>query len=257
MNDSANLPPEPKKPIFKLNITVVIVVLTIFTVLVLLTLPTILRQGSRRIALKLSSMNNLRNIGVAVVNYSSGPDSNMPIGTTKDLQGKPLHGWMTAVIPFLDQVWLAQQINYEKPWNDPGNQNVFRTNIPEFINPAIDQITNSKGYALAHYSANSRLIGSKKSYSLDEVSNADGLANTIMLGEINSNFPAWGSTSNFRDPARGLNGAPDQFGSPYKGSVNVIFADGSGRSLSKNIDPQILKALSTPNGGEPITGQDY
>ncbi|WP_298863875.1 DUF1559 domain-containing protein [uncultured Gimesia sp.] len=257
MNDSAKLPPETKKSIFKINIAVVIFVISIFTVFVLWTLPTVVPPGRRRIAPKLASMNNLRNIGLAVVNYTSGHESNMPLGTTTDQQGKPLHSWMTAVVPYLDQVGLANQIKYEKPWNDPVNQHIFTTNIPVFINPSIEKTTDSKGYALTHYTANSRLFGVNKSYSLDEISAADGMAVTIMLGEINSKFPAWGSTSNFRDPAKGLGGGPDHFGSPYEKSVNVIFSNGSGKFLSKDIDPKILKALSTPDGGEPISRTEY
>ncbi len=166
---------------------------------------------------------------------------------------------MTSLLPFIDQVELAKQINYEKSWNDLENENVFKNSIPFFLNPALNNMkTESKGFALTHYTANLRLFRVNKAYSLDEISNADGLTNTILLGEIYSNYPAWGSLFNYRDPAKGLNAGPDQLGSPFiGGAVNVIFADGSGKSLSKDIDPQILKALSTPDGGEQVSGVDY
>ncbi|QDU09268.1 DUF1559 domain-containing protein [Gimesia aquarii] len=259
MNDSADLPPEPKKSIFKFSIAEVFVMITVITLLVMLVLPIINSYLYRydKGHLRIYSLNRLRNIGLAVVNYSASHDSNMPLDTTTDLQGKPLHGWMTTLIPFLDEIELANQINYEKSWKDSENQTVFTTSLPFFLNPAIrDLSTNSEGYALTHYTANSRVIGIQKSYSLDEISNADGMATTILVGEINGNFPAWGSTSNFRDPVQGLKGGPEQFGSPFK-AVNVIFADGSGKCLSKDIDPQILKALSTPDGGERVSRDDY
>ncbi|QDT98074.1 DUF1559 family PulG-like putative transporter [Gimesia aquarii] len=265
MNYSADFPPEPKKyPKTKIYFVGHIVMILLIVVVVIQGFPIYISYLDKEKIRRRSasspewrSFHNLKNIGRAVVNYSSGAQSNLPVGASTNQAGYPLHGWMTTILPFIDEVELSKQIHYDKSWNDPDNQNVFRTNILVFINPVVGDIkTDAKEYALTHYTANSRLMGINKSYSLDEISAADGMTATIMLGEINSNFPAWGSTSNFRDPAKGLKGGPDQFGSPFK-AVNVIFADGSGKSLSKDIDPQILKSISTPDGGERITEDDY
>lgn len=259
MNDSADLPPEPKKSsIFKFSIAELIVVISIISILVILMHPALNSPGHISRSPKIASLNNLRAIGLGVHNYGSTHTGQLPLGARTDQQGKPLHGWTTTILPYLDQAELAKQINYKKSWNDPENQHVFRTSLPLFINPYFDETTNSKGYALIHYTANSHLMGSNRAYSLTDISNADGLTDTILLGEIKANFPAWGFPSNFRDPAKGLDGGPDQFGSPnIGGDVNVVFADGRGMSLSKDIDPQVLKALSTPNGGEKISYMDY
>ena len=80
---------------------------------------------------------------------------------------------------------------------------------------------------------------------------ADGAANTIMAGEVVGQLPAWGHPTNWRDPAAGLEGRPDQFGSPWKQGVNVLLADGGVRTLSRDTDPRVLRALATPAGGEP------
>lgn len=259
MNDSAGLISEPKESIFKFSFAKLIIVIAIISVAVIMTFPTVVPSGRRRIAQKVYSLNNLRNIGLGVVNYSGGHKGELPLRVSKDQKGNYLHGWMTSVLPYLDQVELAKQVNYEQPWNHSGNESVFKTSVPVFLNPALKNIkTESKGYALTHYTANLRLFRVEKTYSFDEISNADGLANTIMLGGINSNFPVWGSLFNFRDPAKGLDAGPNQLGSPFiGGAVNVIFADGSGKSLNKDIDPQILKALSTPDGGEPISATEF
>ena len=208
--------------------------------------------------LKNRTLYHVRKIGLASINYSSGALSNLPLGGTTDTQGNPMHGWMTTLLPYLNQVELEKRIDYEKPWNDPANETVFKTSLPAVLNPVIQgQTFNSKGYALSHYTANSRVMGLNQSSNLLGISLADGMSYTILLGEINANFPAWGSTTNMRDPAKGLHGGPDSFGSPTAKGVPVIFADGSCRLLNKNIDPKILKALSTPNGGETITPNDF
>jgi hypothetical protein len=79
----------------------------------------------------------------------------------------------------------------------------------------------------------------------------DGLSNTILGGEVIANFKPWGDPVNWRDPADGLAKSPDGFGGPWKGGfTNIFFMDGAVRTIRNDIDPQVLKALSTPAGGE-------
>ncbi len=61
-----------------------------------------------------------------------------------------------------------------------------------------------------------------------------------------------GNLRNFRDPALGINQNRRGFGSPFTGGANFLLGDGSARFLSDKIDPKVLKALSTPNGREPL-----
>jgi prepilin-type processing-associated H-X9-DG protein len=84
-----------------------------------------------------------------------------------------------------------------------------------------------------------------------------GFARPFFTGEINASFHAWGVATNWRDPTLGLDTSPDGFGSPFRGSVNFAMADGSVRSLSKRIDPAVLKSLATPAGGEKVDPMDF
>ena len=104
---------------------------------------------------------------------------------------------------------------------------------------------------LSHYSVNSRVMHGNFALRREDVK--DGLSNTIMGGEVNANFRPWGDPVNWRDPAVGLGKSPDGFGGPWKSGVTqFLFMDGSVRALSNDIDPQVLKALSTPAGGEDV-----
>ncbi|WP_339727812.1 DUF1559 domain-containing protein [uncultured Gimesia sp.] len=206
-----------------------------------------------RAVAKQRAINQLRHIGLAAINYSSGAAGNFPMGGTTDQAGNPQHGWMTTILPFMKQGILAEQINYDKPWTAPENEHVFKTMIPAYLNPEIhDPLTNSKGYALSHYAANPHVFGINKSANIGTIGLAGRITNTILMGEINANYPAWGSTKNMRDPAKGLNGGPDRFGSPSGEGATVIFVDGSGKFLNKNISPLILKAISNPTGKGPV-----
>lgn len=251
MNESKHAGSSIEKRSTKLTLTELIVVLVIILFMVALTLPAI--ESARKAASRHTSLNNLRNIGVATLNYASMPGENLPMGGTRNLEGKPMHGWMISILPFMDAVELAKQVDYEKPWDAPENEKVFKTQIPIFLNPDIrDQTTNLNGYALTHYTANSRLFGINQLISLNSIGEADGMSNTILMGEIDSYFPTWGSAINMRDPAKGLHVASASFGGPSEKGVAFIFVDGRGLYLDKDINPQVLKALSTPNGGEKI-----
>ncbi|QDT42763.1 hypothetical protein Pan241w_28520 [Gimesia alba] len=213
---------------------------------------------SNRVASKHRAVAHLRPIFLATINYSSGAAANLPLGGTTDLNGNPQHGWMTAILPFTERRELAEQIDYDKPWTAPENKPVFQTSVPPYLNPDIHEpTTNPAGYALAHYTANSRVLGINKSSNIATISAAGLMQSTILLGEINANFPAWGSANNLRDPAQGLDGGPDRFGSPSGEGATVIFVDGSGKFLNKNIDPAILKAISNPTGRGPVSPNAY
>ena len=85
----------------------------------------------------------------------------------------------------------------------------------------------------------------------------DGTSNTIMAGEVVSRFKPWGDPLNSRDSALGINRSPDGFGGPFEGGANVLFVNGSVHFIKDTVDPKMLKALSTPRGGEPISSDQY
>jgi prepilin-type processing-associated H-X9-DG protein len=85
----------------------------------------------------------------------------------------------------------------------------------------------------------------------------DGESNTLMAGEVKSRFKPWGDPTNWRDPSLGINRSPDGFGGPFEGGASFLFVDGSVRFIKNTIDPSVLKALSTPQGGERVSSEQY
>ncbi|QDU52393.1 hypothetical protein Pan110_47700 [Gimesia panareensis] len=197
---------------------------------------------------------NLRMLGMALATYSDISNQHLPMGGNTDQLNQPLHGWMTSLLPYINESAMAREIDDSRAWNAPENKKVFSIVIPLFLNSHFPEgpKQNAAGYGLSHFSANSQLFPVDQSISTETIQSADGLSNTIMAGEISSSFPAWGSATNVRDPAKGLNGCPDCFGSPDRKGAFLLFADGHVRFIDQNIAPQVLKALSTPAGGEPI-----
>jgi|CXWL01.1.fsa_nt_gi hypothetical protein len=200
------------------------------------------------------SRNNLKTIGLAALDYNDKWNS-FPVGGTLLDRAIPGHSWQTFLLPYMDNLALFQKINLHQPWFASQNKPHFTTPVSSFKNLAIETDLNQKsdGYALSHYAANSHLAKLGESLSLDPANIPDGAGNTLLAGEVVSNFKPWGDPTNHRDPTLGLNTSPQGFGGPWKDSATgFLMGDGSTRMISKDIDPKILKALATPNGGEPV-----
>jgi hypothetical protein len=110
------------------------------------------------------------------------------------------------------------------------------------------------GYA-ANHAGNVRVLGGEVGLAVPK-DFPDGAANTIVAGEAAGNFRPWGHPRNWRDPALGLNKTPDGFGSRSGQSTLLTLGDGSARAIRNDVSPQVLRALSTPDGGEKLA-EDY
>jgi prepilin-type processing-associated H-X9-DG protein len=200
------------------------------------------------------STNNLKQIGLALINYGQAYNC-FPPGGTFDRTGHAIQSWQTLILPYMEQEALYQRIDLRAPWNDARNLSAFQTPIPQYLQPGIDLVKNEFGDALTHYAANSDMLGGDHPRTISDVS--DGTANTFMVGEVVSDFKPWGDPTNWRDPRLGLNRSPQGFGSPSPGGANFLFVDGSVRFIKNSVDSDVLKALSTPAGHEKLGSEQY
>jgi hypothetical protein len=206
-------------------------------------------EYSGRVAQRVQSSNNLKQIGLAFHNYHDTYES-LPPGGTFNQYGEMQHGWATMLLPYLEYGNL--EIDYSVPWDHPNNREAMQTRIDMLQNPAIrdEYSTDANGYALSHYAANSHLVSGRGPLGFSDV--PDGLSNTILAGEVVEGFMPWGHPLNWRDPTAGLN-VPGGFGSAHRGGViQVLMADGSVQSLSTDVHPDVLRALATPAGEEDL-----
>jgi len=216
--------------------------------------PEPLVDSSSEAANRMMSSNRIKQIVLAGHNYQDDHGT-LPPGATFDAHGRALHSWQTFLLPYLEQQKdLNLRINFKVAWNEPENRHFFETPVQAFLDPAVKASENASGFALSHYAANARLLGGDVPRSLKNI--PDGTSNTIFAGEAEGNYKPWGYPANWRDPALGIHAGPDSFGGPFPGGAVFAFADGSVHFLVKGIDPKVLKALSTPDGGEEIKNFD-
>jgi prepilin-type N-terminal cleavage/methylation domain-containing protein len=205
---------------------------------------------------RMRSNNNLKQLSIAVQNYSETYEQQLPFGSTVLENGQLGHGWMTQLLPFCEQQSVYEKIDMTKAWNDPQNAPVFREQFKRndvFVSPYFKRLPQEEqfdrnGFAKTDYSANQFVLPVGRSLKTDEI--ADGLSNTVLFGEVTQNLPAWGSPLNGRDLRLGINSSPYGFGSKHLGGANFAHCDDSVHFHSEKTDPKILEALTNPADGQ-------
>jgi hypothetical protein len=189
---------------------------------------------------KWNSTANLRMTGLAVLSYASHRDSLpfLEVGS----RARASQSWQSLALPYMDIIFA--DIDKSLPWDDPRNSAYYRGIVPYYLNPEIGAIRDSRGYGLSHFAGNEHVLGRKIPLRPEGIAN--GASNTILAGEVATNFKPWGDPTNLRDPIRGINQSPDGFAGPSGTGANMIFLDGSVRFLRNTTSSKILQEMSLP-----------
>ena len=112
-----------------------LVVIVIIGMLMALLLPGI--QGAREAARNVQCQNNLKQIGLACLNYDRAhgglpPASVFPTYLTAptSLSDSDRIGWVWLILPYLELQNLSDQYHFDKVWFDPSLQSVVTTPLP-------------------------------------------------------------------------------------------------------------------------------
>lgn len=274
-----------------------LVVIAIIGILVGLLLPAVqaAREAARRMSCANNIAQNglaMHNFEFAAEHLpsgtinDSGPIRNEPIG--KHIS------WTVPLLPYIEQNSLYKTIDQSKGVYDPANVQSRKIQIPTLVCPSYplastlgpdsDQIGVST-YAVCYSGTEVPLdtnndgvfyLGSRTKFS----DIGDGSSNTIFLSEKISEQGDLGWMSGTRatlrhaaiDPipkgfklvSSATTSNPDNgslfmggFSSFHNGGINTLYGDGGVRFLSANVEPAILQALGTRNGGELNTAYEW
>jgi hypothetical protein len=234
-------------------------------VAVALLLPAV--QAAREAARRTESKNHVKQLALAMHNYHDAHGS-FPAGTHPNPELKPEKrlSWLVDLLPFVEFKPLYDEIDLKKSWDDPANRKTVELPLALFMNPSIgDQdrkgLTEYVGLAGVGADGPTLPVTSPRAgvFAYDRVTRiqdiTDGTSNTIMISECNKELGPWaaGGRATIRaltkkpyiDGADGLGGHPE--------GVQMGLADGSVRFISKQVDPTVIEALTTINGGEALT----
>lgn len=179
----------------------------------------------------------VRELHLALLNnHELGPI----IGAKQDVR----QSWVTFLLTELS--YRCEQLDLDQPWDEPNNTVYFQNILPKICNPSLrtPPYYDERGFALSHFAANVHLQHPTGAIDTEKALNAD--ANLLVIGEVNSQFEAWGKPGNFRDPRNGIF-TPNGYGGAGLGKQAVFsMSDGSVRTISASIDPDVLERLSVP-----------
>ncbi len=217
----------------------------------------LLESGVRHLHRQYHATSVAMQLAHGLSNHTSEHAAEFPAGATKNADGLYLHGWMTYLLPYLEEQSLYDAIDKHVPWRAQANAAHFRHTLAVFLNPRFHDSTMSRvnGFGAAHFATNQYVIGPGRPLKLADIH--DGTSKTILGGEASTTLQPWGSTCNWRDPAVGLR-TPLGFGRPpsSRGGTILMMCDGSYRTVSDDVDTRVLQAMSTPGGGETVSNDD-
>lgn len=214
--------------------------------LVGLLLPAV--QQARQAARSMQTMNNYKEIGLAMLNYEAAFGA-LPTAYTVDEEGKPLHSWRVLILPFLGEHELYEKIHLDEPWDSEWNRQ-FHDQCPKVyqsvFNPsktdAVVGVVVGQGTMFPPVTEKGQ-----KGIGLEKVT--DGLSNTIML--VPCKPVCWMDPTG--DPkVSDLQSPEDVVYDGSKETFPVTMGDCSVQQISVTMDPANWINLLLRNDGKSV-----
>jgi hypothetical protein len=163
--------------------------------------------------------------------------------------GRPWHSWRVLLLPYIEQDNLYRQYDFSEPWDGPNNRRLAERMPRMYAYAGEDQPGNMTTNYLAVVGPETAWPGSA-TISYDDVS--DGTGTTILLVENRGMGVHWMEPRDLvlADMDLALNsphGVSSKYDPPAVGMLN-----GGIYSLGPAVTPEILRAMLTIRGGEPV-----
>jgi prepilin-type processing-associated H-X9-DG protein len=212
-------------------------------------------------ALRSMCKNNLKELGRALHHYQKANGA-FPLATS----GDPAVSWRVQILPFVDKKKLFDKYVPGFAWNSEKNIPLSKTPVSSLLCPSAPFEIDAEGRYFSAY----KMLAGPGTFSGDFKPRtphglSDGASNTLAIVEATGLNIIWTEPRDAqidREPlginfkGTGKYDSPGMMSSWHVGGAQAVFADGSVRFLSQDIDPKVLKALTTVDGGEPTDGWD-
>jgi Protein of unknown function (DUF1559) len=222
----------------------------------------------REAANRMSSSNNMKQVGLAFYNYNSAMDE-LP-DNSYGPDGKPLLSWRVHILPYIEQDNLYKQFKLDEPWDGPNNIRLL-SQMPKIYSQPGSAVgpqagkTYYRGFSnsgaifekrLAHKGLAPKnpfgdpIVGPRDDDRLNFSKFKDRLTETFLVVEA-------GDAVDWTKPDD-LDASP---GKPFpklgglilkSGRFQALLADGSVKTLKLDLPETTLRALVTHGGGESL-----
>lgn len=231
-------------------------------------------------------MSNLAQIGRAVSAYESARGS-FPTGFDRRFARD--HAWSSTILPYVEEARLNDLIDRSRPWDDePDNRRAADTLLSIYRCPeaVVEYPGKSDYFGLSGFgngaafdrvrvqlppeawstSGMLTVIDEPSASAVTAASATDGLAHTLVVSEaadrgfpvdagtppsLTKHYGRWATASVAVLNKKTINDTRGEaFYSEHATGLNGLFADGHVSFLEDAIDPELLVAASTRNGGE-------
>jgi RNA polymerase sigma factor (sigma-70 family) len=189
----------------------------------------------------------LRSIARAIHAYLDANNLAFPSAAITSADGKPLLSWRVAILPYLGtkEKALHAEFKLDEPWDSPHNKALL-SRMPKVYAPVVK--TGDEKYETYYqgFVGTGALFENGQTVKVPDVT--DGTVNTLMVVEAENRVP-WTKPEDLPFEA---NKPLPKLGGQFKDGFAAATADGTPHFIKKTIDPTLLNALVTRNGGEVI-----
>ncbi len=203
---------------------------------------------AREAARRLQSVNNLKQLALAMHNYHD-KNGTFPPQAVYSKDGKPLLSWRVLVLPYLEQQNLYREFKLDEPWDGAHNKKLLAKMPKVFLLPG-PKPKHPYGTFYQGFVGKSAFFEGKKGLQITDFT--DGTSNTIMVVEAAKDVP-WTKPE---DVPFGPGKLLPLLGKHFRGLFNAALCDGAVRGISTAIKEPTLRAAVTRDGGETL-GADW
>jgi prepilin-type processing-associated H-X9-DG protein len=187
------------------------------------------------------SEENLKAISLGLLNYESA-SHHLPARATFDNEGKPLLSWRAIIMPHVTES-CCQHFRFDEPWDSEFNKPLVQPMPDAYQDPRIRM----EEYATVYEAVVGPGLAFEGSEGINLLDVKDGSSKTVAVVEVAADRAVpWTKPVDWepdeKDILKGL--------ANVDGTFQAAFLDGHVETIARTIDPKVLKAILTRNGGE-------
>jgi hypothetical protein len=210
---------------------------------------TVLLSEARNNASRMQSINNMKQLGLAMHNYHDA-HRHFPAAASYSPDGKPLLSWRVAILPMIEYGNLYDQFHFDEPWDSEHNKKLIDKMPIEYRSPRSKLKDYRSNYVVPV--GPGTVFEGREGMSFKKIT--DGTSHTILAVEVDdAHAVIWTKPDDLpydpKEPSKGLGGL-------YKNVFVALFCDGAVRVIELPCPDNSLCSAFSAAAGDPAPNFD-